>query len=81
MPRLQLTWTVTNEFFKYIFIQVVTIQLLEVRECWGIIQAVAAMPGINCLLAWLFQLVGFQQLQHFFFPPTESESENRKAIK
>lgn len=79
MPKLQLTWTVTNEYFKHIFMQVVAIQLLETRECWGTIQAVAVLSGIICPLAWLFQLLGFQQLQQLFF--TESESENRRAIK
>lgn len=59
--------------------QVVAIQLLETRECWGTIQAVAVLSGIICPLAWLFQLLGSQQLQQLFF--TESESENRRAIK
>lgn len=76
----QLTWTVTNEFSKYIFMQVVTTQLLEARECWGTIQAVAIRSGTNCLLGldlvncWVF--ISFSDL---FF--TESESENRKAIR
>lgn len=76
----QLTWTVTNEFSKYIFMQVVTTQLLEARECWGTIQAVAITSGTNCLLGLgLANCSVFISFSDLFF--TESESENMKAIK